>query len=143
VEAGLIENTRKPGDYVRSDALLSAKYSKWVECNTCDDVFVQQNGYQTRKECPRCERHSKLYGFVWPKTDKEGKHDKEERILDHRIVNRFVNPGEEKTIRKTKRSLRDAIVERYSTPRSDFRESSISTIEPDSGRRGRRVRKTM
>jgi histone-lysine N-methyltransferase SUV420H len=142
-EAGLVENKRKPGDYVKSDALLSAKYSKWVECHTCDDVFVQQDGYHTRKECPRCERHSKLYGFAWPKTDREGKHDKEERILDHRTVHRFVDPDEEKVIKKSRKSLKESIVTRFSTPRSDFRESSMSTVEPDSGRQRRRLRKTM
>ncbi|KAF2652720.1 hypothetical protein K491DRAFT_681112 [Lophiostoma macrostomum CBS 122681] len=142
-EEGLVENKRKPGDYVKSDALLSAKYSKWVECHTCDDVFVQQDGYHTRKECPRCERHSKLYGFAWPKTDREGKHDKEERVLDHRTVHRFVDPDEEKVIKKSRKSLKESIVTRFSTPRSDFRESSLSTVEPDSGRQRRRLRKTM
>lgn len=142
--SGLTENKRKPGDYIHNDALLSAKYSKWVECHTCDDFFVQQDRFiGTKKECPRCERHSMLYGFVWPKTDKEGKHDREERILDPRTVNRFVDPEEEKEIRKEKKSLRDKIKERYETPRSEVRESSVSTLEPDSGRNRRRVRKTM
>ncbi|PSN74090.1 hypothetical protein BS50DRAFT_566980 [Corynespora cassiicola Philippines] len=151
-EEGLVENPRKPGDYMTSDALLSAKYSKWVECNTCDVEFVQQDGYHTRKECPRCERHSKLYGFAWPKTDREGKHDKEERILDHRTVHRFVDPEEEKKLKKEKgrKMMRESIVRRYSTPRStprpDYRDPSSSmSLEPDvlSGRRRRRVRKTM
>jgi histone-lysine N-methyltransferase SUV420H len=41
---------------------------------------------------------------MWPKTDKEGKDDKEERVLDHRTIHRFVPPSEERTIRKRNRS---------------------------------------
>ncbi|KAF2714781.1 hypothetical protein K504DRAFT_355205, partial [Pleomassaria siparia CBS 279.74] len=147
IEDGYVENLRKPGDYMKSDALLSAKYSKWVECHTCDDFFVQQDGYLTRKDCPRCERHSKLYGFAWPKTDREGKHDKELRILDHRTVHRFVDPDEEKAAKKGKRGLKESIMTRFSsprfsTPRSDYRELSTSE-EADSGRKMQRPRKTM
>ncbi|ORY15202.1 hypothetical protein BCR34DRAFT_478270 [Clohesyomyces aquaticus] len=140
---GYVENKRKPGDYTLTDALLSAKYSRWVECHTCDENFVQFEAFHTRKECPRCERHSKLYGFAWPKTDKEGKHDKEERILDHRTVHRFVDPDEERTIKKGgRKALRDYIAMRYSTPQSTDREMS-SSVEVESARKKRRVRKTM
>ena len=143
---GWVENKRKPGDYMTSAACLSAKYSKWVECQTCDDTFVQADGYNTRKECPRCERHSKLYGFRWPKTEKEGKHDKEERVLDHRTVNRFVDPDEERELKmnKTKKLLKKSILERYSTPRSE--RSSMSTsvdIDTPPKRRRKPARKTM
>jgi histone-lysine N-methyltransferase SUV420H len=139
-----VENTRKPGDYMTGSSLLSAKYSKWVECQTCDVHFVQQDGYNTRKECPRCERHSKLYGYGWPKTEKEGKHDKEVRILDHRTVHRFVDPDEERELKrsKTKKVMKERIRERFSTPRSG-RDSMSASVEVDSGRRRRRVRKTM
>lgn len=139
-----IENSRKPGDYMTSSSLLSAKFSKWVECQTCDVHFVQQDGYNTRKECPRCERHSKLYGYAWPKTEREGKHDKEERITDHRTVHRFVDPDEERELKrgKTKKILKETIRERFSTPRSG-RESMSASVEVDSGLRRRRVRKTM
>ncbi|KAF2875284.1 histone-lysine N-methyltransferase SET9 [Massariosphaeria phaeospora] len=144
LEEGYVENTRKPGDYMTSAALLSAKYSKWVECSTCDEEFVQEDGYLTRKECPRCERHSILYGFTWPKTDREGKHDTDERILDHRTVHRFVDADEEKTLKKEKgrKLMRERIASRFSTPRSDYRESSMS-MEAESGRKRKRVRKTM
>ncbi|KAF2477428.1 uncharacterized protein BDR25DRAFT_864 [Lindgomyces ingoldianus] len=142
-QEGYVENTRKPGDYTLTDALLSAKYSRWVECHTCDDHFVQFDAYHTRKECPRCERHSKLYGFAWPKTDKEGKHDREERILDHRTVHRFVDADEERTIKKGgRKALQDYIAARYSTPQSIERETSMS-VEVESGRKRKRVRKTM
>ncbi|KAF3031520.1 Histone-lysine N-methyltransferase set9 [Didymella heteroderae] len=146
VPEGWVKNKRKPGDYMTSGACLSAKYSKWVECQTCDDMFVQADGYNTRKECPRCERHSKLYGFRWPKTEKEGKHDKEERITDHRTVNRFVDPEEERELKlnKTKKVLKNSILERYSTPRSE--RSSMSTsvdVDTPPKRRRKAARKTM
>lgn len=143
-DVNYVENKRKPGDYMVSKSLLAAKYSKWVECYTCETEFVQQDGYNTRKDCPRCERHSKLYGFAWPKTEKEGKHDKEERIRDHRTVHRFVDPDEERELKrsKTKKILKEHIRERFSTPHS-ARTSMSASVEVDSGRRRRRVRKTM
>ncbi|KAL1605179.1 histone lysine methyltransferase Set9 [Paraconiothyrium brasiliense] len=143
-EEGMIENPRKPGDYMTSKSRLSGKDSKWVECQTCDNQFVQEDSHRgTRKECPRCERHSKLYGYPWPKTDREGKHDTEERVLDHRTIHRFVDPEEEKEIKKEKpkRKFREEIMERFSTPRSG-RDSSMS-MEVESGRNRRRTRFTM
>jgi len=143
-EEGWVENDRKPGDYMTSRSRLSGKDSKWVQCQTCDNQFVQMDGHRgTRKECPRCERHSKLYGYAWPKTDKEGKHDKEKRILDHRSIHRFVDPEEEKVLKKDKpkRKFKEEILERFSTPRSG-RDSSMS-MEVEGGRYRKRARKTM
>lgn len=96
---------RTPGDYTLTRALLSTPYSRWVRCQNCEEDFVQTEAFQTRSSCPRCERHSKIYGYQWPKTEKVGKHDTEERILDHRTVHRFVYADEEKTIRKGKKAL--------------------------------------
>ncbi|CAK7271354.1 histone lysine methyltransferase Set9 [Sporothrix epigloea] len=81
---------RVPGDYTLTTLLLSEPEMAWVICTVCTNAFVQRNAYVTRISCPRCERHSKLYGYMWPKTEAEGKWDKEERILDHRTVNRFL-----------------------------------------------------
>ncbi|CAP67760.1 uncharacterized protein PODANS_1_16460, partial [Podospora anserina S mat+] len=58
-------------------------------------AFVQKDAYFTRANCPRCERHSKLYGYVWPKTQPASRNDKEERILDHRLINRFLDLEDE------------------------------------------------
>lgn len=91
---------RRPADYALTPLLLTNAYSRWIECRNCPAVFVQQDAYQTRAACPRCERHSKLYGFAWPKTDRDGRGDNEPRILDHREVHRFVRPEEEKKERK-------------------------------------------
>lgn len=94
---------RKPGDYVLTPLLLAQPASAWISCKICDEYFVQLDAYLTRSSCPRCERHSKLYGYQWPKTDKEGRDDSEERILDHRTIHRFIRPDEERSIRKRER----------------------------------------
>ena len=144
-EASYADNPRKPGDYMTSNALLSAKYSKWVNCHTCDADFIQQDGYNTRKDCPRCERHSKLYGFPWPKTEREGKHDREQRIRDHRTVHRFVDPNEERQLKrdKVKKVIRECIRERFSTPRSLRLGSGSVEVESARKKRMGRGRKTM
>ena len=95
---------RVPGDYIRTSLLLGENFSRWVDCRTCSTVWVQPNGYYTRKECPRCERHSKLYGYQWPKTDKV-RGDDEERVMDHRTVHRFLKPEDEKAVKKRGRGL--------------------------------------
>ncbi|KAM0252364.1 hypothetical protein ACHAQJ_007746 [Trichoderma viride] len=93
---------RTPGDYVLTPLLLSEPDMAWIQCSNCSDYFVQQNAYFTRSSCPRCERHSKLYGYAWPKTDKAGPSDKEERILDHRMIHRFLNSNDERRARGRK-----------------------------------------
>lgn len=95
---------RTPGDYIRTSLLLGEKFSRWVDCRTCSGTWVQANGYQTRKECPRCERHSMLFGYQWPKTENRGEED-EERVMDHRTVHRFIRPEEEKALRKRGKGL--------------------------------------
>ncbi|KAI8625302.1 hypothetical protein F5Y19DRAFT_272441 [Xylariaceae sp. FL1651] len=97
-----ITKKRIPGDYTLTPVLLSEPNTAWIHCTICGDAFVQQNAYYTRSSCPRCERHSKLYGYLWPKTEKEGPNDKEERILDHRTVHRFLDTEDEARIRGRK-----------------------------------------
>lgn len=65
------DSIRVPGDYILTRKLLAQPHDRWVQCHNqqCLSFFLQPNGYQTRRECPRCERHSILYGFEWPKTD--------------------------------------------------------------------------
>lgn len=93
-------SVRVPGDYVLTSALLAEPASSWIVCKTCEEPFIQKDAYFTRSACPRCERHSKLYGYQWPKTEPEDSEDDEERVLDHRTIHRFIKPSEEKTIRK-------------------------------------------
>ncbi|KAK6008650.1 hypothetical protein QM012_000553 [Aureobasidium pullulans] len=120
---------RRPGDYTLTARLLTSAVSRWVECRNCDDYFIQHEAKLTRINCPRCERHSKLYGYAWPKTDKEGKNDTEERILDHRTVNRFLHPSEERTTKKSRKSLSQMVSER---------ERSLRESEEAESQEGRR-----
>ncbi|PGH08939.1 histone-lysine N-methyltransferase SUV420H [Blastomyces parvus] len=96
---------RIPGDYTKTPKLLGQRYDRWVDCSTCNAWFVQGDSYFTRKECPRCERHSKLYGYRWPKTDREGRGDTEERVMDHRTVHRFLTSDEEHRIQRRDRGV--------------------------------------
>lgn len=104
---------RLPGDYVLNPKLLSEPETAWIFCTNCKNPFVQKNAYFTRSSCPRCERHSMLYGYIWPKTMREGPRDKEERVLDHRTINRFLHRGDELKIRG--RKVPEALL-RASTP---------------------------
>ena len=113
---------RIPGDYTLCKALLATPYHRWVECRNCDEYFLQADAYLTRIACPRCERHSKLYGYYWPKTDKEGKFDREERILDHRTIHRFIEPGEERNEPKGRKTLADVVREREVSSRQESEE---------------------
>lgn len=146
---------RTPGDYELTPRLLSEPDMAWVRCMICSTAFVQQNAYYTRSSCPRCERHSKLYGYVWPKTQPDGPRDKEERILDHRTIHRFLALDDELMVRGRASNKRTYT----STPGADepgpmmkrahkrllmhegvdwTRDSSASTTEPDVRRSGRR-----
>lgn len=101
-EAVQLTKKRMPGDYTLTPALLSEPNTAWIHCTNCGDAFVQHNAYYTRSSCFRCERHSKLYGYLWPKTEKEGPNDKEERIVDHRTIHRFLDTEEEARVRGRK-----------------------------------------
>ncbi|CRG90520.1 histone-lysine N-methyltransferase SUV420H [Talaromyces islandicus] len=112
---------RTPGDYTKTARLLAQRYDRWVECQTCPSWFLQENAYQTRKECPRCERHSKLYGFRWPKTDPDGPDDDEERVMDHRTVHRFLSNDQEAKVDRKTRGVIHGVVTPTPEPSSDAR----------------------
>ncbi|KAH0562484.1 hypothetical protein GP486_002821 [Trichoglossum hirsutum] len=132
---------RTPGDYRTSSALLF-DCAAWVECTTCDESFVQPDAYFLRSACPRCERHSKLYGYQWPKTEKAGKGDKEERVLDHRTVHRFIKPLEERERRKERRLIKElsvassAIANGESEAAETGQQPQVREREGRGGRRG-------
>ncbi|PVH81263.1 hypothetical protein DL98DRAFT_559980 [Cadophora sp. DSE1049] len=133
---------RTRGDYVLTSRLLAEPTSAWITCKICEESFVQQNAYFTRSSCPRCERHSKLYGYMWPKTDKEGKNDTEERVLDHRTVHRFIKPQEERAIRKRNRSTTESQV--VSRDASEVVQPDvIEKVKGKSKPRKKRARSTM
>ncbi|CAN8097326.1 unnamed protein product [Discula destructiva] len=147
---------RQPGDYELTPRLLSEPDMAWVRCMICTTAFVQQNAYYTRSSCPRCERHSKLYGYVWPKTQPEGPRDKEERVLDHRTIHRFLalddelvvrgrsalkkagtsTPGRDESGPAMKRTRRKLLL--LDDDAEWTRESSASNTGPDVRRSGRR-----
>jgi histone-lysine N-methyltransferase SUV420H len=77
---------RVPGDYINNRALLTNSYAAWIDCTVCSGRFIQENAYEPRVACQRCERHLKLYGFQWPKTDYENPLDNEYRVMDYREV---------------------------------------------------------
>lgn len=93
---------RIPGDYTLTPLLLAEPEMAWIHCKNCNAAFVQKDAYFTKASCPRCERHSKLYGYIWPKTEPKGPSDDEERILDHREVHRYLDRTEELKIRGRK-----------------------------------------
>lgn len=129
---------RVPGDYTKTPRLLAQPYDRWVDCHTCSDWFVQHNSYLTRRECPRCERHSMLYGFRWPKTDMEGPSDDEERVMDHRTIHRFLYREEEAQISRRDRGVSCGVT---TTPElSDTRtETEEASDMGDELRRGTRA----
>jgi histone-lysine N-methyltransferase SUV420H len=62
------EPTRKrvPGDYINffdSDCIKCT-------CMDCKEDFIHNDRWYVPRSCRRCERHSKIYGLVWPKTVK-------------------------------------------------------------------------
>ncbi|EPE32704.1 SET [Glarea lozoyensis ATCC 20868] len=143
---------RVPGDYVLTPTLLAQPASAWINCSICEEPFVQENAYFTRSSCPRCERHSKLYGYMWPKTDKEGRDDSEERVLDHRTVHRFIRPEEERSIRRKNhnatgsRTVSRAVTREASVPIEVADHEEEEPVPKVRSRRGRPVkqsRKTM
>lgn len=145
VETGT-PTVRSPGDYTKTPRLLGQKYDRWVDCHTCEVWFVQSNSYQTRRECPRCERHSKLYGFQWPQTDDSP--DGEDRVMDHRTIHRFLSPDSEARVSRRDRGLSSGITP---TPElSDTRPDPDPRDSPrprrgtrTSGRLTRKLRMTM
>lgn len=112
---------RQPGDYQLTPRLLAEPDMAWVRCSNCSTAFVQQNAYYTRSSCPRCERHSKLYGYIWPKTQPEGPWDKEERVLDHRTVHRFLATSDELVVRGRSTQTQS----KTGTPRRDESEANV------------------
>ncbi|KAJ5788225.1 hypothetical protein N7457_003215 [Penicillium paradoxum] len=138
---------RVPGDYTKTSRLLAQKYDRWVECQTCDTWFLQSNSYLTRRECPRCERHSKLYGYQWPYTDKSP--DGEDRVMDHRTIHRFLSPDAQSRISRRDRGVSFGItptpeLSDTHTPETETSDATESCRDARaSRRRARELRMTM
>ena len=74
-----------------------------VQCLTCRKIWVQAEGHLTRRECPPCERHIKLYGLRWPLTDplptqeaaeRDSIYVRRKRHYNRRVI-AFEEPGEQ------------------------------------------------
>lgn len=130
-----VSRARFPGDYTKTHLLLAQPYDRWVDCHTCNAWFVQKDSYQTRRECPRCERHSMLYGFRWPKTDREGNSDDEERVMDHRTIHRFLYREEEAQISRKDRGVSSGI-----TPTPELSDAKTETESSDVSKEKRNTR---
>lgn len=131
---------RIPGDYSLTPRLLAHPTSAWIACKRCEEMFVQENAYFTKSACPRCERHSKLYGYLWPKTDKDDEDDDEERVLDHRTIHRFIKPAEEKAVRKLNRSMTESQVVSRAVTEAVVAEEEVVEQEPAGRGRPRKMR---
>lgn len=73
---------RVPGDYL--SWRLNTEGTKCV-CSDCHKTFVHDDRWYVPRACKRCERHSKIYGLVWPKTVKR-KNDSEVHPLLYTIL---------------------------------------------------------
>nr|OQO23516.1 hypothetical protein B0A51_09509 [Rachicladosporium sp. CCFEE 5018] len=101
-------------DHIKPALLLTTPLHRFVTCRNCDQDFLQSDGtrYEMRIACPRCERHSKLYGFYWPKCEREGKWDNEERVLDHRTIHRFLPRAEDSDEEGEEESEEEAVIKK-------------------------------
>ncbi len=89
------QRKRVPGDYTLTPILLSEPDMAWILCTNCLDSFCAAKWHTIPGQLPSMRTAPKLYGYIWPKTERTGAGDKEERILDHRTINRFLGSEEE------------------------------------------------
>jgi histone-lysine N-methyltransferase SUV420H len=65
---------RFPGDYMICDP-----DNIECVCADCTEKFFHDDRWYVPRSCKRCERHSKIFGLIWPKTLKR-KNDDEVRL---------------------------------------------------------------
>ena len=85
---------------------------------------------------------------MWPKTEKEGKWDREERVEDWRTVKRFLERGEEKEVKRGRKGLVEMRARRESaslTPATSLSRGVTESVEVESPRKrgGGRGRQTI
>ncbi|KAJ6263185.1 Histone-lysine N-methyltransferase [Drechslerella dactyloides] len=89
---------RYPGDHLFESTFIDPKTEMRCACQNanCNRPFIYKNEDAFRflnhipRCCPRCERHSKIYGLVWPKTVLRSD-DPEVRVMNPEDVERSVN----------------------------------------------------
>ncbi|CAI4217617.1 unnamed protein product [Parascedosporium putredinis] len=139
LEANPLDKATDPDAQLKQEDADEAQRSEpetaWIHCTICNAAFVQYNAYYTRSACPRCERHSKLYGYVWPKTEKLDNRDTEERILDHRTIHRFLDPESEAKVRGRKRVVSECELGAVESP-------AVQELDTSGLRRSGRTRRS-
>ncbi|KAK6341312.1 Histone-lysine N-methyltransferase set9 [Orbilia brochopaga] len=94
---------RYPGDHLFESTFIDPKMEMRCTCQNanCNRPFIYKNEDAFRflnhipRCCPRCERHSKIYGLVWPKTVLRSD-DPEVRVMNPEDVERCVNLSQHK-----------------------------------------------
>ncbi|KAL7265909.1 histone lysine methyltransferase Set9, partial [Rhizina undulata] len=120
-------NNRVPGDYLRD--IEGGGRVKCI-CSDCKGSFWHEDSWYIPRSCRRCERHSVIYGLIWPCTvAKNG----EQRIDDPRQVHRYITASEH---RKTRRK-NEAALEIVERDRAKRRNSYNPSSEPRSQSRRR------
>ncbi|EPS38366.1 hypothetical protein H072_8022 [Dactylellina haptotyla CBS 200.50] len=97
------EGIRYPGDHHVENTFIDPKMEMRCTCQNpnCNVPFIYKNEDNFRflnhipRCCPRCERHSKIYGLVWPKTILKSD-DYEVRVMNPEDVERSVNLAQHK-----------------------------------------------
>jgi len=103
---------RFPGDYIKfydSDCIKCT-------CMDCHEDFIHNDRWYVPRSCRRCERHSKIYGLMWPKTVKK-KGDSE--------VSNVLPPRHAVTCANSSLRIRSKITAQYSdmSPRASTEKS--------------------
>lgn len=62
-----IVRKRVPGDYLEPQTIQEER----LNCHDCREDFIHGERWYIPRSCKRCERHSKIYGLIWPKTTKK------------------------------------------------------------------------
>ncbi|KAF3195724.1 Histone-lysine N-methyltransferase set9 [Orbilia oligospora] len=97
------EGIRWPNDHLVEHTFIDPKMEMRCICQNpnCNVPFIYKNEDDFRflnhipRCCPRCERHSKIYGLVWPKTILKSD-DSEVRVMNPEDVERSVNLAQHK-----------------------------------------------
>jgi len=102
------EGVRVPGDHLVENTPFDAKDTMKCICRDCGTSFFHAGDLnKIPRTCVRCERHSKIYGLVWPKTILRAD-DSEIRIMNPDDVIRTLSASEYK---QEIQSWREALVE--------------------------------
>ncbi|RPA80885.1 hypothetical protein BJ508DRAFT_307083 [Ascobolus immersus RN42] len=136
----LLQRVRKPGDY-----LELVEQGMKVECQDCGEPFWNTENWYVPKACSRCERHRKLYGFIWPKTTRSKRDDDDDEPVDTSNIQRYITMSEyKKQIKRQQEEQEEArrAREREESQMSTSTRTPTPTSNPPSNKRRRVTRST-